>query len=52
MLVDKIIRGARPSDLPIEPPYKLYLVINAKTAKLVGLKIPKAVLLRTDELIE
>lgn len=51
-LVDKILHGAKPSDLPIELPYKLELAINLKVAKEIGLKIPKALLLRADELIE
>jgi putative ABC transport system substrate-binding protein len=52
VLVDKILRGARPSDLPIELPRKLYLVINMKAAKAIGLKISKEILLRSDEVIE
>lgn len=52
VLVDKILKGARPSDLPIDQPSKLKLVINLKAAKVLGLKIPKEIILRADELIE
>ena len=50
--VDKILRGAKPENLPVEQPIRLELVVNAKVARTLGLKIPESILLRADRVIE
>jgi len=50
--VDRVLRGAKPADLPVQVPVKFEMALNVKTAKVLGLTVPASLLLRADEVIE